>query len=137
LDRESLEAWLKGRPRIDMVAIAHRAALRLLPKYWYILNIENLDEDPDYMLLRYFRMALLSNIGSNKNARPQGASLKRISKPYYHEASDFNLTSNPAEPEELIFESAIDAVSTIFSEYPLSASCGAVVRSITAATPVP
>ncbi|WP_043137914.1 hypothetical protein [Mameliella alba] len=63
-DRETLEAWLRGRPRRDSIVIAHRAALRVLP-VWGAAMGEDWARKRDWTVLPLLRCALVSHLASH------------------------------------------------------------------------
>ena len=60
-DRESLEAWLKTRPREDAVAIAHRAALRVFPLFGRAMG-EDLARKYEFSCLLIFRCKVTATV---------------------------------------------------------------------------
>ena len=61
LDRKSLEAWLKSRPREDSIAIAHRAALRVFPLDDGVAESE-LAGELDFTTLPMLRCLIISGV---------------------------------------------------------------------------
>lgn len=68
-DRESLEAWLKTRPREDVVAIAHRAALRVFPLFGREMG-EQWAQRHNLTALSVLRLNVISGVGA-KNPSPK------------------------------------------------------------------
>ncbi|MBY6118565.1 hypothetical protein KUV64_05435 [Mameliella alba] len=62
-DRETLEAWLRERPRRDAVVIAHRAALRVLP-LWGAAMGEDWARESGLTALPLLRCGLISAVVS-------------------------------------------------------------------------
>ncbi|WP_167647263.1 hypothetical protein [Mameliella alba] len=62
-DRETLEAWLRERPRRDAVVIAHRAALRVLP-IWGAAMGEDWARESGLTALPLLRCGLISAVVS-------------------------------------------------------------------------
>ncbi|GGF42445.1 hypothetical protein [Mameliella alba] len=74
-DRETLEAWLRGRPRRDSIVVAHRAALRVLP-VWGAAMGEDWARESGLTALPLLRCGLISavvaarsSVEINKEAR--------------------------------------------------------------------
>lgn len=73
-DRETLEAWLRGRPEQDAIVIAHRAALRVLP-IWGAAMGEDWTRKGDLTALPVLHCGLISAVaGSLPAADIQDAS---------------------------------------------------------------
>lgn len=62
MNREKLEAWLKDRPREVAVAIAARAALRLMPFYASELDLKISGRNVNDVLIRWLRCNLSSGV---------------------------------------------------------------------------
>lgn len=65
-DEESFEAWLKQEnlPREAMVALAHRAAMRVLPVAWQRFNFANEVSQQDVSTLPLLQSALVSEVAA-------------------------------------------------------------------------
>jgi len=65
VDRESLEAWLKGQPKRSSIVVASRIALRFLPTLLHFISIQGLDKGKRTAILSALKQNLIADASSH------------------------------------------------------------------------
>ncbi|WP_226549998.1 DUF6161 domain-containing protein [Celeribacter naphthalenivorans] len=111
-DRETLEAWLQGRSHEDAVAIAARAALRVLPVYWQ-WSLSEGKHASDLLTLQVLRCTLISMVAAE--SPPAGiarAANSAVATAYAIIVQHFGYQYASAMGAA---EAAIDAATTVYA----------------------